>query len=196
MEGHMAIRAVERTAPDPGSGAGAVTVKQLERMKFAGHDWVHDNAANATANLICGFDKWYDNHYGIDGGALSLNQYMDNFDKRGWPYYHGWAGDGIGPENMYAVDPTGDAIQLDSMWDAGTAPPGMSGDALQSMCTQGNCMLRAAPAQCSSALQKLCPGLSLKGGECTECTYVPHAFGALKEAGCRNADLVTYCIGK
>ena len=51
MAGHMSVRAVERPAD-------AVVVRQLEAIKFAGHDWVHDQKANLSANILCGFDKW------------------------------------------------------------------------------------------------------------------------------------------
>ena len=51
MAGHMSVRAVERPAD-------AAVVRQLEAIKFAGHDWVHDQKANLSANILCGFDKW------------------------------------------------------------------------------------------------------------------------------------------
>ena len=66
------------------------------------HDIVHDNTANASANMICGVDKWYDNHWAIDGGVTTLAQYKRNFDAFGWHYYHAWGG-GMGPENLYVV---------------------------------------------------------------------------------------------
>ena len=80
-------------------------------LVLAGHDMVHDNTANASANVICGFDKWYDNHYGIDGGSTSLTQYQAAFDKLNWPYYHAWGG-GQGPENVSIRLSYGDVWQL------------------------------------------------------------------------------------
>lgn len=73
-----------------------MSVAALEAVNFAGQDIVHDNAKNLTANVICGFDKWYDNHYAIDGATASLDDYMykARFDKRDWPYYHAWGGGG------------------------------------------------------------------------------------------------------
>lgn len=62
----------------------------LEAIKFSGHDWVHDNKGNLSANCICGFDKWYDNHYGIDGGMYSFDEYKVAFDQWDWAYYHVW----------------------------------------------------------------------------------------------------------
>ena len=67
----MQVRFVQRP---PSATTSLLSVKQLEDIKFAGHDMVHDNSGNLTANCICGFDKWYDNHYGIDGGYTTLTQ--------------------------------------------------------------------------------------------------------------------------
>lgn len=171
-----------------------LTIGGLEKIKFLGHDQVHDNKGNNTANCICGFDKWYDNHYGIDGGEVSLTQYKKNFDERGWAYYHAWGG-GQGPENVYAVDPTGDSIQLDSSWGGGGAPPGVAGDALGDMCSQGNCKsgYRPTPASCSTAIAKACPGLAQKKSQCADCVYDRAVWATLKAASCMNADAAGYC---
>ena len=150
--------------------------------------------AELAAVILCR----YDNHYGIDGARadLTLNQYKRNLDARGWPYYHGWHGQ-VGPENVYVVDPTGDAIQLDSQWLPGTAPPGLADDALGNMCTQGNCVaaMRPTPPACVAKLVAVCPALQEAGEACSGCVYAPSTFAALKGAGCLNADLVGFCIG-
>jgi hypothetical protein len=64
------------------------------------------------------------------------------------------------PANIYAVDPTGDAIQLDAAWTNG-APAGVTGDALGTMCSQGNCKtgsdyIRATPEKCTSKMVQAC----------------------------------------
>lgn len=131
----------------------------------------------------------------------TLDQYRAAFDKLGWKYYHGWGGGkDVGPENVYAVDPTGDAMQLDSAWTH--TPPGLAGDALQSICTQGNCKAanRPTPATCTAALAAQCPGLEKKPLEkkddvCAACVYGATQYKALKAAHCLNADLVSYCVG-
>lgn len=193
MKGKMAVRFVERPASATSS---LMSVAALEAVKFAGHDIVHDNAKNLTANVICGFDKWYDNHYAIDGATASLDDYKAAFDKRGWPYYHAWGGGSGGPENMYVVDPTGDAIQLDSSWKNGP-PPGVSGDALMSLCTQGDCKVanRPTPDSCTAALAATCPSLGMKYDACADCVYATKNLATLHAASCINADVVSYCVG-
>lgn len=193
MKGKMAVRFVQRPTSATSS---LLSVAALEKVKFAGHDIVHDNAGNLTANVICGFDKWYDNHYAIDGATASLDEYKAAFDKRGWPYYHAWGGGSGGPENMYAVDPTGDAIQLDSSWTNGP-PPGVSGDALMSLCTQGDCKAanRPTPDSCTAALAATCPSLGMKYDACADCVYAANNLATLRSASCINADAVSYCVG-
>jgi hypothetical protein len=188
MQGKMSVRFVQRPAS---MTTKSLSVKDLEAIKFAGHDWVHDDRGNNTDNAICGFDKWYDNHYGIDGATLTLDQYKANFDRRGWAYYHAWGGFN---ENIYVVDPTGESIQLDAQW-SGSPPPGVSGDALGTMCSQGNCAAVSTRSDsCKVQLSDLCPGLELKDSTCADCAYDNTKHSALKEAGCMNADIVSYCI--
>jgi len=191
MQGKMSVRFVSRPAS---MTTDSMSVKELEAIKFAGHDWVHDDRGNLTANCICGFVKWYDNHYGIDGASMTLDQYKANFDRRGWAYYHAWGG-GQGPENVYVVDPTGESIQLDSQW-SGSPPPGVSGDALGAMCSQGNCKAAfpPTPSACAAALSKLCPGLGLQDSICSDCVYDNTKHIELKKTGCMNSDLVSYCV--
>merc|ERR1712070_865086 len=61
--GKMSVRFVERPAS---MTSPTLSVAELESIKFAGHDWAHDNGGNLSTNCVCGFSKWYDNHYGID----------------------------------------------------------------------------------------------------------------------------------
>ena len=143
----------------------------------------------------------YDNHYGIDGSQTSLTKYKEAFDKydagKGWPYYQAWGG-APGPENIYVADPTGDAIQLDSGWDAGTTPAGVAGDALGTMCSQGNCKAgqRPTPDACTTALAARCPGLSMKNAECSDCVYSQDVWKQLVTSSCINSDVVAYCVGQ
>ena len=54
---------------------------------------------------------------------------------------------------MYAVDPSGDAIQLDADW-GGDKPAWAAlseDDSLQNLCTQGNCSVANAPSPTSEA---------------------------------------------
>lgn len=192
MAGKMQVRFVERP---PSDTSGSMSVAQLEKIKFAGHKLVADNAANNSANTICGFDKWYDNHYAIDGGSTTLDAWKASFDKRGWPYYQAW-GAQLGPENIYVVDPTGDSVQLDGSW-RGAAPAGVAGDALGTMCGQGNCLAgqRPTPAECTTAMSLACPGLQNQDSVCSDCVYDNVHWPKLVKAGCLNSDTVGYCIG-
>jgi len=197
MADKMQVRFVQRNSSWTTS---SLSVKQLEGWKFSGHDMV-TNVHNNSANIICGFDKWYDNHYAIDGGKASLNEYKSAFDSydngKGWPYYQAWGG-APGPENIYVVDPTGDAIQLDSGWEAGTAPAGVAGDALGTMCSQANCKAgqRPTPAACTTALASRCPGLSLQNSKCSDCVYTADTWAFLSQKDCLNSDVVAYCVGQ
>jgi hypothetical protein len=170
--------------------SSSMSVKELETVKFAGHDWVHDNKGNLSANCICGFDKWYDNHYAYQVGAL--DDYKVQFDLRGWPYYHVWGLHG----NMFVVDPSGDAIQLNGLWK--TLPPGATGDSLTPMCGQGSCTdaLPPTPQNCSSAIRMVCPALVGKDASCTDCVYKVSNHQKLRTAGCFNSDMVAYCMSR
>jgi hypothetical protein len=183
--GIISVRFVSRPASWTSS---SMSVKQLEMAKFAGHDWVHDNKGNLSANCICGFDRWYDNHYAFQAGLL--DDYKQRLDFRSWPYYHAW---GLHP-NLYVVDPSGDAIQLNGFWD--TLPPGAVGDSLSPMCGQGNCKDALPPTShtCSSAMRRVCPGLEEKNSPCTQCVYELSKHQKLRTAGCFNSDMVAYCV--
>jgi hypothetical protein len=95
MADKMQVRFVERK---PSWTSGELSVEDLEALKMSGHKMVADTT-NSSANIICGFDKWYDNHYSIDGGYTTLDEYVAAFNSyksttgsTGWPYYQAWGG--------------------------------------------------------------------------------------------------------
>merc|ERR1712048_950010 len=144
---------------------------------------------------FCGVDKWYDNHFAWDNvakqNAIPLDTFKANLDKTGVVYHI--FGDckpqKIGPgTNIYLVDPTGDAVQINGAWDH--CPHGGSGDALQNACSQGNCKKYHASVSCSKALASHCESSRLQNNTCTDCAYLQ--WRSLKVAGCRNADLVNF----
>ena len=54
MAAKMQVRFVYRPS---NATTKSLSVSGLEKIKFAGHDQVHDNKGNLSANCICGFDK-------------------------------------------------------------------------------------------------------------------------------------------
>jgi len=121
----MALRFVER----PQSATlGPIPIKTIQEKKVA--------AQKATkVNAICGVSIWFDNHWAYDSLAVSLDSIKAKLDARSWPYQI-W---GSPLYNMYAVDSTGDAVQLDGSWQSCSICSKASGDALMSLCTQGSC---------------------------------------------------------
>ena len=120
------------------------------------------------------------------GTRTTFDAMIDAMDAREWPHYHLWSW------NMYIVDPTGNAIQVQSEW--GEEPDYAflaEGDALQNLCCQGNCSVSTAPG-CLTALQEACPGLERMNSTCMDCAH--WAGGMLDAAGCVNADIAEYCI--
>merc|ERR1712151_144161 len=178
------VRFVQRP---PEATRGAFQVAHLEHAKHSGHDMTRDD-------VFCGVDKWYDNHFGWDQHDIQIDTFKNNSDSRGRAYHV--FGDckpaTMGPgTNIYVVDPTGDAVQIDAPWKA--CPSGGSGDALQNACSQGNCSKFKASASCASKLASTCALVRLQNSTCTDCVYLQ--WGSLAAAGCRNADLVNYCVG-
>merc|ERR1712217_78367 len=98
--------------------------------------------------------------------------------------------------NLYLVDPTGDAIQMDSKW--GTNAPNWvkwaEDDALQNLCTQGNCTAAAASttASCRSTLAAKCNHSKDEANKCFDCEHFN--WDALARAGCYNGDTVQFCL--
>merc|ERR1711988_2101871 len=101
----MQVRLVERPVHNT---TGKMTVRDLEKAKMAGHDRALGRTEEESG--LCGVSKWYDNHWGIDRLPVTLGDQIAAMTKRNWPYFHLWSW------NMYIVDPTGDAVQVDSNW--------------------------------------------------------------------------------
>ena len=98
------LRFVQR---DAAFTAGTFTVADWEQAKMRSY------AAFAT-DPGCGFSKWYDNHYAWDQSTYDMETFVPLWEAGGWPW-HVWAE----PNNdVYAVDPTGDSIQMDTSWSA------------------------------------------------------------------------------
>merc|ERR1712107_245338 len=91
----------------------------------------------AHEDIFCGVDKWYDNHFAYDQRSSSLDSFKSSFDENGRIYHIFGSCSSSSMTNMYVVDPTGEAIQLDGSWTS--CPSGGSGDALQNACSQGTC---------------------------------------------------------
>merc|ERR1711953_994465 len=122
----MALRFVER--PETAT-FGPMPIKEIQQRKLAAQ-----KASNV--NAICGVSQWYDNHWAFDSLTATLDSIKAKMDERKMPY-HIW---GSPMYNMYAVDSTGDSVQLDGSWtDCGEICKKAAGDALMSMCSQGSC---------------------------------------------------------
>jgi len=121
----MALRFVERSE---GATLGPLSVKEIQQKKVA--------AQKATnVNAICGVSQWDDNHWAFDSLIVSLDSIKAKLDARNWPYQI-W---GSPMYNLYAVDSTGDAVQLDGSWQKCSICKKAAGDALMNMCSQGSC---------------------------------------------------------
>lgn len=121
----MALRFVERAES---ATYGPMSVKTIQEKKVA--------AQKATnVNAICGVSIWYDNHWAFDSLTVTLDSIKAKLDARSWPYQI-W---GSPLNNMYAVDSTGDAVQLDGSWTSCSICSKAAGDALMNMCSQGSC---------------------------------------------------------
>ena len=186
----MQVRLVER-APRA-TLADTMSVAEFEAAKFRAHDRALGRTEQESA--LCGVSKWYDNHWGIDQSVVKLDEYIDAMRARNWTYYHLWSW------NMYAVDPSGDAIQLDADW-GGDKPAWAAlseDDSLQNLCTQGNCSVANAPSPtsetCAAALASECPlGGFATANDCADCIH--WRWAALTAAGCFNIDVVSFCEG-
>lgn len=190
-QANMQVRLVERTGDD--ATYGDLTVQGLEALKMASHDVVA--ASTERAGALCGVDKWFDNHWGIDQRVVTLGQMIAAMEKRNWTRYHLWSW------NMYLIDPSGDGVQADASWgdDAPSWHGEASADALMNLCSQGNCKAVAnATAACGAALTSACGALERDGttkhiSDCANCAHWHRAD--LLEAGCAHADTALFCIG-
>lgn len=181
----LLVRLVERS---PIATSGKFKISDLEAAKLQAHQM-------SSTDEFCGVDKWYDNHFAYDAfWNTSLDEFKAAFDKRGRIYHiFGDCKPSTRPgpgTNIYVVDPTGDAVQVDGKWKH--CPEGGSGDALQNPCAQGNCYKYQASQRCSAKLDNLCAEVKLGNSTCTDCCYL--RWHLLEDAGCRNADVVNYCI--
>mmetsp|Transcript_55908 Transcript_55908/g.110731 ORF Transcript_55908/g.110731 Transcript_55908/m.110731 type:complete len:121 (-) Transcript_55908:157-519(-) len=108
----------------------------------------------------------------------------------GWPY-HQW----LEPSsNIYAADPTGDAIQVDAVWNDCAANEWCAiaeGNALADNCVQGNCM-QAATDACVASVASLCP--STEDSACMDCVHLNWAV-VTNQLGCTIADTAYHCTG-
>jgi hypothetical protein len=181
----LLVRILER--PDSQT-FGSFKVADLELAKNSGHKMAHKDA-------FCGVDKWYDNHFAYDAFFnISLDIYKANFDEHRRVYHifgDCKASKAKGPgTNIYVVDPTGDAVQLDGHWEH--CPEGGSGDALANPCAQGACSKYLPATRCMTALEAFCHPVKLRNNTCTDCCYLK--WKLLQEADCNNADVVNFCI--
>lgn len=125
----MALRFVERAETET---FGPISVKEIQRRKVVAQKASKNNAQPA----ICGVSQWMDNHFSFGPMKVTFDEIKAKLDERSWPYQI-W---GAPIHNMYAVDSTGDAIQLNhGNWTNCSICKKASGDALGTMCSQGNC---------------------------------------------------------
>uniref|UniRef100_A0A7S2BX76 Uncharacterized protein n=1 Tax=Florenciella parvula TaxID=236787 RepID=A0A7S2BX76_9STRA len=105
--------------------------------------------------------------------------------EKDWPYFHLWSW------NMYVVDPSGDAIQWDASYDSDMPEWYVyaADDALQNLCTQGNCTGYTATDECTAKLTELCSEDEFLG--CMDCVH--WKWDELTAAGCYNTDTVQFC---
>jgi hypothetical protein len=179
--------AVSATAAVP-SSVGSLTVADFEAGKLRAKARTSGRSLMDTA--LCGVDKWYDNHWGLDQNVVSLGDYMAAMAARNWTYFHLWSW------NLYLVDPSGDAIQLDSNW--GKKAPSWikwaEDDALMNLCTQGNCSAATASTSrsCIKAISTMCSDQKAQINKCFDCVH--WNWDELAAAGCYNGDTVGFCL--
>ena len=117
-------------------GGATFSVAALEAAKWATHDAAYRSPS-------CGFDQWYDNHFSWQQFAEPVNKIATRVARAG----NSWHCDKVSPSeiDVYAVDPTGDAIQIDGyftrrgsakMHDLGCFN---SSNVLFDLCSQGHC---------------------------------------------------------
>lgn len=171
------IRFVERPATDT---SGLFKVADWEEAKL--------KAFAAYSNgLICGFSKWYDNHFAWDQNDISMNDFADGWDKEGWQY-HIWNDPN---NNVYAVDPTGDSIQMDASWSSCTGDcADAEGNALSDACMMGNCKA-SSTSSCVSKVKDLCDNSDTS--TCMDC--VMFNWDTITADGCTIADAGYHCTG-
>lgn len=185
--GSAQVRFVQR--PDTATH-GTFKVHHLEAVKHSAHEM-------ALSDEFCGVDKWFDNHFAYDQKLTKLDIFKANFDRHAQKYHIfgdcttvGPGGHWRHPTDIYVVDPTGDTVQLNGVWDV--CPKGGWGDALLDACYQGNCSRFAPASTCSAALALRCGHVARQNDLCTDCAY--SQWRNLATQGCTNADVVNFCI--
>ena len=99
--------------------------------------------ADAYVSPICGFDQFMDNHFALQQYKVPVDEITDALTALG-NYWH-CNRVGFGTIDVYAVEPTGDAIQLDGyLTDSGTSGLEITGcfnatNVLFHLCSQGKC---------------------------------------------------------
>ena len=139
-EAAMPIRFIQRT--DTSSYASTFGVKDLENAKNEAHE-------DAYTSPSCGFDQYMDNHYDLTQYEVPVDTITDLLTEVGNKWHCNRVG--FGSIDVYAVEPTGDAIQLDGyLTDAGTSTMMTYGcynttNVLFHLCSEGKCITKAAP---------------------------------------------------
>ena len=119
----------------------SLTVAELEAAKWAAH-------ASSWSSPSCGLDNFYDNHFAWQQFAIPVDHLVARLERRGAT----WHCAKVSPTELdvYAVDPTGDAVQIDgdvtshgSQWlhDLGCYN---SSNVLFHLCSQGDCRAEAS----------------------------------------------------
>ena len=101
----MPIRLVERSSSSSASVSShsSFSVSELENTKNDAH-------ASAWESATCGIDQWFDNHYALQQYRIPVDEFATALMESG-DYWH-CNKDGIGNLDLYAVEPTGDVVQL------------------------------------------------------------------------------------
>ena len=119
-----------------------VGVKDLENAKNEAHE-------DAYTSPSCGFDQYMDNHFDLTQYEVPVDTITDLLTEVGNKWHCNRVG--FGSIDVYAVEPTGDAIQLDGyLTDAGTSTMMTYGgynttNVLFHLCSEGKCITKAAP---------------------------------------------------
>ena len=139
-EAAMPIRFIQRT--DTSSYAKTFSIKDLENAKNSAHE-------DSYTSPSCGFDQYMDNHFDLTQYEYPVDTFTDLLTEEGNKWHCSRVG--FGSLDVYAVDPTGEAIQLDGyLTDAGTTTMMEYGcynssNVLFHLCSTGKCITKSAP---------------------------------------------------
>ena len=105
----MPIRFIAR---EDSSALDDFGVSDLEDAKHYAH-------TAAWVSPICGYDQYMDQHYALQQHQVAVDSIVDNLEALGNKWHCNRVG--YGSIDVYAVEPTGDAVQLDGyLSDKGT----------------------------------------------------------------------------